>query len=113
MATQNRRHITERRKENRNVLSLLRKQVEEVHHRVFNGLGAEIRAEVRIEIDKLRGMLWALLSALFIALIAIVVTVLISSYGRSNENDRNYKAIVDIGSRLENHIIQTVPGVHR
>jgi NhaP-type Na+/H+ or K+/H+ antiporter len=110
MATQNRRHITERRKENRNVLSLLRKQVED---RVFNGLGAEIRAEVRIEIDKLRGMLWALLSALFIALIAIVVTVLISSYGRSNENDRNYKAIVDIGSRLENHIIQTVPGVHR
>jgi hypothetical protein len=106
---QNRRHTTERRKENRSVLALLQKQVDAIHTKVFNGFPKEIRAEVKIEIDKLRSMLWGLLASLFIALIAIVVTVLISSSNRSLENERNYKAIVEIGSRLENHIIQTVP----
>ena len=79
-----------------------------VHERVFNGLGKEIREEVANEIKGLNAKLWALLTSLFITLIAIVVTVLISTTSRSMENDKNYKAIVDIGSRLENHLLNTV-----
>jgi hypothetical protein len=108
MATE-RRRITERRRENRSVLTLLRKQVDAIHTRVYNGLGKEIREEVRIEIDKLNTKLWAFLSALFIALIAIVVTVLISSANRSMENTKNYQAIIEIGSQLRNHIILSEP----
>jgi hypothetical protein len=104
MAT-DRRRITERRRENRSVLNLLRKQMEEVHHRVYNGLALEIRAEVAKEIGKLNARLWGLLVSLFIALIAIVVTVLVSTSNRSIENAKNYKAIVDLGAALEHHIV--------
>jgi hypothetical protein len=79
-----------------------------VHDRVFNGLSKEIREEVAKEIDKVNAKLWAVLASLFIALIGIVITIGLTSTSRSMENERTYRAIVDIGSQLENHIITTM-----
>jgi hypothetical protein len=102
-----RRHTTERRKENRSVLSLLQKQVDAIHERVYNGLGKEIRDEVAKEVGGLRALVVSILVALLVSLAGIVITGQLNSNTRSAENDRNYKAIIDIGSRLENHIIIT------
>jgi hypothetical protein len=108
MAT-DRRHITERRRENRSVLNQLRKQVEEVHHRVFNGLGKEIREEVQKELAGVRKLVIGILVALLLALAGIIVEGRVSSNQASTENNKNYKAIIDIGSELREHIILTEP----
>lgn len=59
------RVTTERRADNKAILSDLRDKLDKVHDRVFNGMPKEIRAELKIEIDKLNARLWMLLSALF------------------------------------------------
>jgi hypothetical protein len=102
------RITTEYHSENKAILVELRDKLEKMRDRIYNGLGKEIREEVKEEIDKLSARLWALLSALFISLIAIVVTVLLSTGARSMENDRNYKAIINIGARLDTHLMQAV-----
>jgi hypothetical protein len=104
-----RRKVTERRRENRSVLSKLQKQVEAVHQRVYNGLGKEIRQEVAKELAGMRSLVIGILIALLLSLAGIVIEGRVSSNQSSVENNRNYKAIVDIGSRLENHIIRTMP----
>ena len=104
-----RRHTSERRKENRSVLSLLQKQVDAIHTRVYNGLGKEIRDEVAKELAGMRKLVIGILIALLLSLAGIIVEGRVSSNQASAENYRNYKAIVDIGSQLENHIIRTAP----
>ena len=90
-------------------LEKLEDKVELIRDRVYNGLGKEIRDEVSKTIGKINDKLWAVLASLFIALIGIIITVAVTSSNRSVENNRNFKAIVDIGSHLENHIILTEP----
>jgi hypothetical protein len=102
-----RRNTTERRKENRSVLNLLRKQVDAIHTRVYNGLGKEIREEVQKELAGVRKLVIGILVALLLALAGIVVEGRVSTNQSSAENERNYKAIIDISSELRNHIIVT------
>ncbi len=102
-----RRKLTERRLENRAVLEDMKKQVDEVHHRVYNGLGLELRKEVKDEIGGVRNLFIGILIAMILSLSAIVVEGRVSANQASSENDRNYRAILEIGSKLENHIIIT------
>jgi hypothetical protein len=97
----------ERRAQNKQVFDELRTQVSEVHHRVYNGLGKEIRDEVSKEIKVINTRLWTVLASLFIALIGIIITISVTSATRSAENEKSYRAIIDIGSELRNHIILT------
>ena len=87
----------------------LRKKVDAIHDRVYNGLGKDIRDEVDKEVNGLRNLILGILVTLLLSLAGIVIEGRVSSNQASVENNRNYKAIVDIGSRLENHIIRTGP----
>jgi hypothetical protein len=104
-----RRQEEERREDNRSVLNLLRKQIEEVHHRVFNGMPKEIREEVQKELAGVRKLVIGILVALLLALTGIVVEGRVSTNQASAENNRTYKAIIDISSELRNHILLTEP----
>ena len=61
-----RRKLTERRLENRAVLEDMKKQVDEVHHRVYNGLGLELRKEVKDEIGGVRNLFIGILIAMIL-----------------------------------------------
>jgi hypothetical protein len=83
------------------------KQIEEVHARVFNGLPMEIRKEVKDEIGKVNRLIVSILLAMFLALAGIVVEGRVSSSQASAENAKNYRAIIDIGAKLDKHVEQT------
>lgn len=104
----------ERRKTTRRVrdvvsLTRLQNQIDAIHSRLYNGLGFELRKEVKEEISGVRNLFIGVLVALMLSLVGVVVEGRISSKQATVENDRNYKAIIDIGSRLDNHIIRTKP----
>lgn len=103
------RVISERRSENKAILEELRYEITKVRDRVFNGLGKDIREEVNKELAGLRNLVIGILVALLLSLAGIVVEGRLSSQQASSENDRNYKAIVDVGAKLEEHIILTEP----
>jgi len=90
-------------------LDRLQDRVDAIHDRIYNGLGMEIRNEVKEEICAVRNLFIGVLIAVMLALAGVVIEGRVSSGQATSENDRNYKAIIDIGSRLENHIIRTVP----
>lgn len=101
------RVIPERRAENKAVLIDLQAKMDAVHDRVYNGLGKELRQEIKTEVGAVRSLVIGILVALILALAGIVVEGRVSAGQASTENNRNYQAIVDIGSRLDNHIILT------
>jgi tetrahydromethanopterin S-methyltransferase subunit G len=93
-----------------------RKKLDEVHQRVFNGLGKELREEVGEEVKIIHrkiGTLYKSIGALLIALLMIFAGIIIEGRIASNtvteENNRNYKAIVDIAAKLEIHLQTTAP----
>ncbi len=102
-----RREIPERRAENIGVLAVMQDKINQMHGRLYNGLGKEIRQEVKEEISGLRNLVVGILIALVLALAGIVIEGRVSSNQSSIENAKTYKAIIDVGSRLENHIITT------
>ena len=87
----------------------LREKVDAIHDRVYNGLGKDIRDEVNKEVSGLRNLILGILVALLLSLAGIVIEGRVSSNQVSVENNRTYRAIVDIGSKLENHVILTEP----
>jgi hypothetical protein len=104
-----RRETTERRSENKAVLVDLQDKITAVHNRVYDGLGAELRKEIKEEISSVRNLFFGILIALLLSLVAIIVEGRVSANQVSIENTKNYKAIIDIGSKLQNHIILTSP----
>jgi hypothetical protein len=106
MSDQDRR-TSIRRAEEREAYARLQRQVDEVHARVFNGLGKDLRNEIKAEVEKVNAKAWALLVALLLIFAGIIVEGRVSSNTSSTENLRNYKAIVELESKIENHIIQT------
>ena len=96
------------RSDNRLVLEELRDKIDKVHDRVYNGLGKDIREEVSKELAGVRQLVIGILVALLLSLTGIIIEGRMGSSQSSSESDRNYKAIVDIGTRLDNHILQTV-----
>jgi hypothetical protein len=101
------RVTTERREENKTILAEMHQKIESMHERLYNGLGKELRQEIKEEISGVRTLVIGILVALILALAGIVIEGRFSSNQSSLENDRSYKAIVDIGAKLEEHIIIT------
>ena len=93
--------------ENARLLEVARitKQVEAVHDRVFNGLGKELREEIHKEIGKVTKILIAILTGLILLLGGVIVEGRFSSTRSTEESQRNYKALMDIGNRLQLHIL--------
>jgi hypothetical protein len=81
-----------------------------IEKRVFNGLSAELRAEVKKEIAGITKIGVSILVGIIMMLGGIVVTGNITSAKATNENNRNYKAILDLDLKLEKHMVHTVPG---
>ena len=94
---------------NDQAISDLQKRIDSIHDRVYNGIAKEIRQEVKQEIDGVRKLTIGILIAVLISLAGIVVEGRFSSVQASMENTKNYEAILDIGSKLQNHIITTEP----
>jgi hypothetical protein len=105
------RIIPERRADNRSVLIEMQRKIHAVHDRVYDGLGKELRQEVKKETDKLSNRLWAVIMVIVIALAGIVIEGRVSANQNSAESERNYKAIIELGSKLEIHEMTTVPGL--
>lgn len=104
---QTERRNNTRRSQDMVTLALVQKQIDEMHSRVFDGLGKEIREEVKKEVGGIRNLFIGILISLVLALAGIVVEGRISSSMATSENERNYKAIVDIGLKLDRHILTT------
>lgn len=101
------RVTTERRAENKAVLEDLKQKMDAIHDRVYNGLGMELRQEIKEEVGGVRILVIGILVALILALAGIVVEGRVSANQSSMANEKTYQAIIDIGSKLENHIIIT------
>lgn len=89
----------------------MQSQINEIHGRVFNGLGLELRKEIRDETNILHrkiGTLYKSAGGLLVALLLIFAGIIIegraSARQSSEENMRNYKAIVDVEKKLEMHM---------
>jgi hypothetical protein len=89
----------------------MQSQINEIHGRVFNGLGLELRKEIRDETNILHrkiGTLYKSVGGLLVALLLIFASIIIegrvSSRQSSEENLRNYKAIVDVEKTLQMHM---------
>ena len=91
-----------------------------MHGRIFNGMAKEIREEVANRIAEINNKLEekiasvqklvvGILIALLLSLAGIIVESRVSANQSSIAAEKNYKAIVDIGSKLEAHIILTEP----
>jgi hypothetical protein len=97
----------QRREDDRKALEKLNLKMEEIHHRVYNGLGQELRQEVGKELSGMRRLVIGILIALLLSLAGIIVEGRTSSTTASQENLRNYKAIVDLEMKLDYHLQQT------
>jgi hypothetical protein len=97
--------------------------VHEMHRRVFNGMAKEILKEVDEKVEKIRetvdkrldgvdkklGSSQKLVIGVMIAILLALAGIVIES---RVSNEKNYKAIIDIGTELSNHINAAVkPGV--
>jgi len=87
----------------------IQERLDAIHDRVYNGLGKDIRDEVNKEVSGLRNLILGILIALLLSLAGIIIEGRVSSNQISMENNRNYKAIVDVASELRNHIILSEP----
>lgn len=85
----------------------LQRQVDEMHTRIFNGLGKELRQEMKDEIGGVRNLFIGVLVSLLVIFGGIVVEGRVSAGQASSENNRNYKAIVDLSLKLEQHILNS------
>jgi hypothetical protein len=98
-----------RRSEDIIAFDKMQEKIDQMHSRVYNGLGKELREEVKKETTRLSNRLWAVIMVIVIALAGIVIQGRMSSNQASMENDRNYKAIIDLGERVTEHIYMTEP----
>jgi hypothetical protein len=103
------RRMTNRRELDQVTVTRLQAQIDEIHTRVYNGLGKELRQEVARGLAATNRLVMGILIALLLSLAGIIIEGRWSANQATAENDRNYKAIIDIGSRLDNHIIRTTP----
>ncbi len=95
----------------REQIAEMQTRINEIHDRVFNGLGLELRREIRDETNILHrkiGTLYKSVGGLLVALLLIFAGIIIegriSASKSSEENMRNYKAIVDVEKALELHM---------
>jgi hypothetical protein len=82
----------------------LREDVKQIRARVYNGLGNELRAEVAKEIGGIRNLLIGVLISLVLALTGIVIQGRSSTAQSTEENNRNYAAILQLDKKLELHL---------
>ncbi len=68
----------------------------EMHGRIFNGLGKELRDEIHKEVDSVRKIVITILCVIFAGIVGIVIEGRFSTAARSKENDRNYKAVLQM-----------------
>jgi hypothetical protein len=89
--------------------------VDKLHGRIFNGMAKEIRDEVSERIEKVNDKLEkkivsvqklvvGIIIALLVSLAGIVIESRWASSQSSDENMRNYKAILDLNAALTKHI---------
>ena len=83
----------------------LAKKVEEVRTRVYNGLAKEIREEVKQEISGIQKLILGLLISIVLTFGGIIAAGQWAASKATDESMRNYKAIVEIGEKLNAHII--------
>jgi hypothetical protein len=76
---------------------------------VFDGLGKELEEKLHNEIGKITKILIAVLVGLMMLLGGIIVEGRVTAGRASAENDRNYKAILDVDAKLDKHVWQTGP----
>jgi hypothetical protein len=102
------RRSSYRRAEDREMHGNFQRQIDEIHCRVFNGLGKELRNEVKEDFDKVHrkiGTLYKSIGGLLLALLMIFAGILIegrfTAQKASDENLRNYKAILDLELKIE------------
>lgn len=85
--------------------------VHEMHRKVFNGMAKEILKEVDDKLDKLKSTVDRKLGATQKLVLGILIAILLALAGIVIEgrvnSEKNYKAIVDIGTELSNHINAT------
>ena len=76
-------------------------KIGEMSERVFNGLGKEIREEVKKEIDGVRFLVISVLISMLLGLTGIIIEGRLSTNQSAQENTRNYKAILDIQTEIQ------------
>lgn len=89
----------------------MRRQLQAVHDKVFNGFPAEIRKEVAQEVreldvrlDKLRSLFVGILVSALLLLIGSIISNSFMSSKRGAENDRNFAKMERIEEKLDMHI---------
>jgi hypothetical protein len=81
--------------------------VKEIRKRVYNGLGAELRAEVEKGLARTNTLVVSILISVLLALAGIVVQNRVEANQHTLESDRNYTAIMQLDKKLEIHLIQS------
>lgn len=90
-------------------LNRIEREVGEIRSRVFNGLASEIRKEMDQAIGGLRNLVVGILIALFLAMAGSIIADRASQASATAENTRNYKAIMELVDKLDDHVEQTKP----
>lgn len=91
------------RRHNDSLLQILLDRTQRIEDRVFDGLGKELREEVKHEIDKLRGLLITVLISLLICFAGIIIESRVSANYRDSEI-REIKNSLDMHRDSSNEI---------
>lgn len=96
-------------------MEAIEKSVSDIKERIYNGMGAELRKEINGELTDLRKdfkdensgtrkLVVGILVTLVLSLVGIIVEGRFSSQKSTDENSRNYKAILQMEAKLEAHV---------
>jgi hypothetical protein len=92
------------REEQEKRLSEIETDIKEIRKRIFNGLAQELRQEVDKSVGGVRAMVIGILISMLLGLAGIIIEGRISSGASTDENMRNYKAILELDQKVDEHI---------
>jgi hypothetical protein len=82
----------------------LEARIDDVHKRVYDGLGMELRKEIQTAIGGTNKLIVSILISLLLLLVGVIVEGRWSAGQATRENDRNYAAIQVLNQKLDDHI---------